>query len=81
MTPSKRQQVPNYISLKVCDELYALVAREADRLGIKMIDVAVAAVANSFNRPDLAVVPRKPQGRKRLKVLTNGHSRKPAGVR
>lgn len=63
----KRDTVPNYISLKVCDELFGLVARESDDRGVPMIDVVVAALAKHFKRPDLGFVPRKPQGRKRLK--------------
>lgn len=63
----RKDQVPNYISVKVCDELFGLVAREADEEGVPMIDVVVRAIAQHFERPDLAFVPRKPQGRKRQK--------------
>lgn len=59
--------MPNYVSLKVCDELYELIAKEADARGLAMIDVVVAAIADHFKRPDLGWVPRKPQGRKRTK--------------
>ena len=62
--------MPNYVSLKVCDELYDLIAKEADKKGLKMIDVVVLAVAEYFKRPDLGYVPRKPQGRKRVKQLS-----------
>ena len=59
--------MPNYISLKVCEELYELIAEEADDNGTAMIDVVVKAIAEHFGRPDLGYVPRKPQGRKRVK--------------
>jgi hypothetical protein len=63
----KQLPMPKYISLKVCDELYGLVAKEADRDGINLIDIVVRALAEHFNRADLNWVPRKPQGRKRTK--------------
>ena len=61
------KQMPIYVSLKVCDELYKLIAKESDKEGIPMIDVVVRAIAEHFERPDLGYVPRKPQGRKRSK--------------
>jgi hypothetical protein len=60
--------MPNYVSLKVCDELYELIAKEADKNGIPMIDVVVLALAKHFKRPELGYVPRKRQGRKRHEV-------------
>lgn len=63
----RNSQVPNYISVKVCDELYALIAKEADKQGVKMIDVAVKAIAEHFKKPEFGYVPRKAQGRKRIK--------------
>jgi len=66
--PMKVPTVPNYISLKVCDELYEIIAKQADKNGEKMIDVAVRAIAAHFKRADLGYVPRKPQGRKRVKM-------------
>lgn len=65
----RKQQVPNYISIKVCEELYGLIARDADKNGVGLIDVVVRVVAEHFKRPDLGFVPRKPQGRKRIKQL------------
>jgi hypothetical protein len=59
--------MPNYVSVKVCDELYKLIAKEADKKSLPMIDVAVRAIAEHFKRPDLGYVPRKPQGRRRTK--------------
>jgi hypothetical protein len=67
MAPITRKQMPNYVSLKVCDELYELIAKESDKKQVPMIDVVVQALAEHFDRPDLAYVPRKPQGRKRVK--------------
>ncbi len=67
MVVSRAKQMPNYISLKVCDELYALIAKEADANGLPMIDVVVQALAEHFKQPALGYVPRKPQGRKRTK--------------
>lgn len=63
----RKQTVPNYISVKICDELYWLVAGEADRNESPLIDVVVKALAEHFGRPELGFVPRKPQGRKRVK--------------
>ena len=68
-----------YISVKVSEELYRLTAEEADRQGIKMIDVAVQALANYVGFPNLGIVPRNPQGRKRADQMTvkaNGNGRK-----
>lgn len=63
----KTQMRKNYVSLIVCDELYALIAKEADKKGIAMSDVAVKSVAEHFNRLDLGYVPRVRPGRKRFK--------------
>lgn len=61
-------KVPNYISLKVCEELYILIAEEADRNDEAMIDVVVRTLAEKFGRPDLGKVPRKTRtGRPRVK--------------
>lgn len=57
--------VPNYVSLKVCDEMYTLIAREADKRGVPMIEVVVSVLANHFKRPDLNFVPRQRMGRPR----------------
>ena len=65
---TRDRKVPNFMSIKVCNELYNLIAEEADRNDESMIDVIVRAVALQFNRPDLAVVPRKSRvGRPRIK--------------
>lgn len=61
------KQMPNLMSIKVCDELYALIAQEADKRGLPMTDVIAAALAEHFGKPELGYVPRKPQGRKRVK--------------
>lgn len=72
----KKQQMPNYISVKVSDELYELIAKAADEEGCAMIDIVVKAVAENFGRPELGYVPRKPQGRKRSKFpALNGSPR------
>lgn len=80
MSLAKKEVVPNYISLKVNDGLFALIAREADKRGTAMIDVVVSVVAEYFERPELGVVPRKRQGRKRTKYpeaeATNGKPKK-----
>ncbi len=60
-----RSEVPKFISLKVCDELYDLVAKESDATGFPLIDVVVRRLAKSFKRPDLSFVPRKKIGRPR----------------
>lgn len=74
MSKRLRQTVPNYLSLKVCDELFALIANQADAEGVPMIDIAVRLLAKAYKRPDLGFVPRKPLGRKRRKqiIATNG---------
>lgn len=59
--------MPNYVSLKVCDELYTLIAQEADKRGLPMIDVVVRVLAEHFKKPELGFVPRKQLGRKRIK--------------
>lgn len=66
----KKMQI-NYVNVKVCDELYELIAREADNTGLNLIDVVVQAVAEHFKRPDLGVVPRKTLGRPRQKALAS----------
>ena len=67
---TRKTTVPNYISFKACDELYHLIAKEADRNGKAMIDVVVQAVAEKLGRPDLGYVPRKSQvGRPRSKKV------------
>jgi len=63
----KVKQMPNQMSIKVCDELYALIAREADAKGVAMTDVIAAALAAHFGKPEFGYVPRLPQGRKRIK--------------
>ncbi len=64
---TKESHVPNYVSLKVSDEMYGLIANEADKRHTAMIDIVVLALSEFFKRPDLNYVPRKPQGRKRTK--------------
>lgn len=65
---SKTQPVPReipvikFLSLKICPELYDLLAKEAMEKGDDLIDVAVRRLAQSLRRPDLAEVPRKPRG-------------------
>lgn len=56
-----------FMSIKVCEELYLLIAEEADRLGMAMTDVIAKRLAKSFKRPELGFVPRKPQGRRRVR--------------
>lgn len=65
----KQSVQKNYVNVKVCDELYAIIAREADATGKKLIDVVVKAIAESFNRPELGYVPRANAGRPRQKAL------------
>lgn len=63
ITP-RREIVPNYVSLKLCDELYALLAKEAEARALPMNEIVAQAVAEKFGRPELGYVPRKAQGRK-----------------
>lgn len=63
----KVKQMPNLMSIKVCDELYALIAKEADAKGVAMTDIIASALAEHYGKPELGYVPRKPQGRKRYK--------------
>lgn len=65
MAKTPRQTMPNYLGLKLCDELYDLVAAEADEKGQPMIEVAVRKLAEAFSRPELGYVPRKKLGRPR----------------
>lgn len=79
---TRKKIMPNYVSVKVCDELYDLIAQEADRLNKPMIDIVVAAIAEKFGRPDLASVPRRPMGRPRTNRVAeepNGHKLAGAG--
>ncbi len=64
---SRGKNVPNFMSIKVCDDLYNLIADEADENEEAMIDVIVRVLADHFERPELGRVPRRPQGRKRVK--------------
>jgi hypothetical protein len=64
VSTTRKVPMPNYISVKVCDELYALIAKEAERTDENLIDVVVRAVAAHFKRPDLGEVPRRAPGRK-----------------
>lgn len=69
----RRVKVANFISIKVNDELYNLVLAEAEKKGVKMIDVVVAALANHFKKPQLGIVPRLPPGKRaKIKVGVNG---------
>lgn len=68
-TVTRKQMVPNYVNVKVCDELFNLIAKEADDTGKHLIDVVVQAVADHFGRPELGYVPRKAVGRPRQKKL------------
>ena len=60
----RREVVPNYVSLKLCDELYSLLVKEAAERAIPMNELVAQYVAEHFNRPELGYVPRKAQGRK-----------------
>lgn len=64
---TKDKQMPNFMSIKVCDELYNLIADEADRQQKPMTDVIAEALAKHFGHPEFGYVPRKPQGRRRVK--------------
>ncbi len=67
----------NYISLKVSEDLYDLIAQAADKLppdlaklvpgkpGVPMNEFVVLVLADYFGRHDLCYVPRLPQGRHR----------------
>ena len=58
----EKNAVPKYLSLKLCDELYEIIAAEAHKTGEALIDVAVRMLARSVKRPDLGAVPRKKRG-------------------
>ncbi len=60
--------MPVLMSLKVCGEMYDLIAKESDSQEIPMIDVVVRALAEHFKRPELGYVPRKLPGRRRRKL-------------
>ena len=78
----RKNEEPNYISLKVGDELYELIWREAQKRQIQLIDVVVQAVAEHFKKPELGYVPRKPRGPKPKKprALMNGNGKHRAAV-
>jgi len=60
----RKNATPNYISVKVGDELYDLILAEAQERGIGLIDVVVQAVAEHFDKPELGWVPRGVPGPK-----------------
>lgn len=62
-----KNSVPNYISVKVCDDLYQLIAQEAQSSGENLIDVVVRVMAEHYKRPELGRVPRKTRRRKPLR--------------
>lgn len=65
---TRESQVPKYISLKVCEELYEIIAREADREHVPMIDIVVRTLAHHFKHPELGYVPRQRLGRPRKEL-------------
>lgn len=65
MELGRNEEMPNYISIKVCDKLFKLIAKDADKSGKGMIDICVAALAAHYGKPDLGYVPRKTPGRRR----------------
>ena len=64
-----RQKVPNYISLKVGDEMKRLIAKAADERDVPMNEAIVQILAEHFGREDLAFVPRKSFGRPRRELV------------
>ncbi len=52
-----------HMSIKVNDGLYDLIAKEADRRNLPLIDVVIESLAKRFKRPDLNFVERKLAGR------------------
>jgi hypothetical protein len=66
----EKQRMPNYISLKVGDELYGLLAGQADARGVPLNEACAQILAEGLGRPELGYVPRKTQmGRPRTKVV------------
>lgn len=63
MDREKKMQM-HYISVKVGEELFRRIAKEAADNGTAMIDVVVQALANHYGKPSLGVVPRMPHGRR-----------------
>lgn len=53
------QEDPKYISLKLSEALYDLVAEHAGAIGLPMNEAIVRIVAEKFGRPELGYVPRK----------------------
>ena len=53
-----------HISVKADPELHRLLAAIAERENISLGEVLVRLAAKHVERPDLAVVPRKKQGRR-----------------
>lgn len=67
MSESGAKQMAVPMSIKICEELYEIITKEADKKGLAMTDVIAIALAQHFKRPDLGYVPRNRQGRKRTK--------------
>ena len=61
----RRSRVPKYISLKVSEDLYDLIARDADDEDMPMNEFVVHVLAAHFKRDDLDYVPRMRRGRPR----------------
>ena len=56
-----------FMSLVICEDLYNVIAKEADKRSIPMSEVMVVAIASHFGRPSLGYVPRDRLGRPRTK--------------
>lgn len=74
MVSMSKNENPNFISVKVGDDLYQLILEKARSDGVHLIDVVVHAVAAQLGRPDLGYVPRgqrgpKPGKRRRRKAI------------
>lgn len=55
----------NYISLKVGDAMYDLVAAEADKRNLPLNETIVDILGEWFEKPEAAYVPRNRLGRPR----------------
>lgn len=63
--PAEKPLPMTRVDLKLNDELYDLVAAEADRRGMSLAEVVVERLSHSFGRKDLNTIPRKKLGRPR----------------
>lgn len=70
--PLEVQKVAAEISVYCDPELKDLAGAAADEAGVPLSEYVAQVLAEKFQRPDLAKIPRKPMGRPRKQAVVNG---------